>query len=93
MRLCSSPGSFLGKRKPLAETLEAFTRTSDPRLRLLLKAQVKRREGMLAEAAERDSRIELLLEDQPTDEHLRHGRRLRRVPHAHALGGPGPAAL
>ena len=65
------PGSFLGRRKPLAETLEAFTRTRDPRLRLLLKAQVKRREGMLGEAVGRDSRIELILEDQPTDEHLR----------------------
>lgn len=65
------PGSFLGRRKPLAEILEAFSRTTDPRLRLLIKGQVARRTGMLDEAARGDPRIEVMLEDQPTEEHLR----------------------
>jgi 1,2-diacylglycerol 3-alpha-glucosyltransferase len=65
------PGSFMGRRKPLDEALEAFGRVGDPRLRLLLRGQVKRKAGKLAEAAERDPRIEVVLEDQPTAEHLR----------------------
>jgi 1,2-diacylglycerol 3-alpha-glucosyltransferase len=66
------PGSFMGKRKPITEILEAFSRTSDPRLRLVLKGQVERKVGMLREAQERDPRIEVLLEDQPTEEHFRY---------------------
>jgi 1,2-diacylglycerol 3-alpha-glucosyltransferase len=66
------PAGFIGHRKPIEPALEAFERTSDPRLRLLVKAQVERKTTKLArEAAERDSRIEFVLEDQPTDEHLR----------------------
>jgi 1,2-diacylglycerol 3-alpha-glucosyltransferase len=65
------PGSFMGRRKPIAEILEAFSRTSNPRLRLVLKGQVERRMGMLKEAQERDSRIQVVLEDQPTEEHFR----------------------
>jgi 1,2-diacylglycerol 3-alpha-glucosyltransferase len=64
------PGSFMGRRKPLDEALEAFGRVRDQRLRLLLRGQVKRKAGKLAEAAARDPRIELLLEDRPTAEHL-----------------------
>ena len=64
------PGSFMGRRKPLAEMLEAFARTADERLRLVIKGQTSRKEGKLAKAAEEDSRIQILIEDQPTDQHL-----------------------
>jgi 1,2-diacylglycerol 3-alpha-glucosyltransferase len=66
------PGSFMGRRKPIAEIIEAFSRTSDPRLRLVLKGQVERRIGMLREAQERDPRIRVVLKDQPTGEHFRY---------------------
>jgi glycosyltransferase involved in cell wall biosynthesis len=66
------PGGFLGHRKPLAEVLEAFERASDQRLRLLVKAQVERKGLRPAEdAAARDPRISLQVEDLPTFEHLR----------------------
>ncbi|HYH60438.1 MAG TPA: glycosyltransferase [Solirubrobacterales bacterium] len=64
------PGSFMGRRKPLEEMLEAFMQTKDERLRLIIKGQTSRKEGKLAKAAGADSRIEILIEDQPTDEHL-----------------------
>lgn len=64
------PGSFMGRRKPLAEVLEAFSRTSDERLRLIVKGQTQKKAGKLTRHAERDPRIEILLEDQPTDQHL-----------------------
>jgi glycosyltransferase involved in cell wall biosynthesis len=64
------PGSFMGRRKPIDEAIEALGRVTDPRLRLLLRGQVKRKEGKLAKAADRDPRIEILLEDLPTAEHL-----------------------
>jgi 1,2-diacylglycerol 3-alpha-glucosyltransferase len=65
------PGGFLGHRKPLEPVLEAFSRTDDPSLRLLVKAQVERRQLRQAErAAARDERIELVVEDQPTARHL-----------------------
>jgi 1,2-diacylglycerol 3-alpha-glucosyltransferase len=65
------PGGFLGHRKPLAEAVEAFTRTTDESLRLLIKAQVER--GKLKstlDLAADDPRVEVLLDDQPTAEHL-----------------------
>lgn len=66
------PAGFIGHRKPIEPALEAFERTTDPRLRLLVKAQVERKTTKLArEAAARDPRIEFVLSDQPTDEHLR----------------------
>jgi glycosyltransferase involved in cell wall biosynthesis len=66
------PGGFLGHRKPLEPVLEAFAATDDPRLRLLITAQVERRQLRPAiAAAERDPRIELQLGDLPTGEHLR----------------------
>ena len=66
------PGGFLGHRKPLEPVLEAFMGTDDPRLRLLVKAQVERRHLRPAErAARRDSRIVLDVGDKPTAEHLR----------------------
>jgi glycosyltransferase involved in cell wall biosynthesis len=64
------PGSFMGRRKPLDEMLEAFAQTKDERLRLIIKGQTARKEKKLAKAADSDSRIEILIEDQPTDQHL-----------------------
>jgi 1,2-diacylglycerol 3-alpha-glucosyltransferase len=66
------PAGFAGHRKPLAPVLDAFTRTRDPRLRLLIKAQVDREELEAAEAAPADDeRVAFLVADQPTQEHLR----------------------
>lgn len=72
------PGGFMSKRKPLVETIEAFRATSDPRLRLVLKAQVERqakRVRLLARGGSRfgrrDRRIELVNQDLPTEEYLR----------------------
>ena len=61
----------MGKRKPFAEIVEAFTRTRDPRLRLLIRGQVDRKAGKLEQAAAGDERVVIELEDRPTDEHLR----------------------
>ena len=61
---------LLGKRKPFKEVVRAFERVERPELRLLVKAQVERRMRFLGQAAERDPRIELVLEDLPTDAHL-----------------------
>ncbi len=66
------PGGFLGHRKPLEAVLEAFEGTDDERLRLVVKAQVERKQVRpAAAAAARDRRIELRVADQPTAEHLR----------------------
>jgi 1,2-diacylglycerol 3-alpha-glucosyltransferase len=65
------PGGFLGHRKPVDEAVEAFSQTTDERLRLLIKAQVNRKQlKSTLKRARKDSRIEVLLEDQPTAEHL-----------------------
>jgi 1,2-diacylglycerol 3-alpha-glucosyltransferase len=75
-RRSSPPVSFhyhaglLGKRKPFKEIVQAFSATDNPDLRLIVKAQIERRMKFLQKAARRDSRIELVLEDLPTDEHL-----------------------
>ena len=65
------PAGFLSKRKPLRPILEAFRGVSDPDIRLTVKAQVKRQAKRLHRAAEEDPRIDVILEDLPTDEHLR----------------------
>jgi 1,2-diacylglycerol 3-alpha-glucosyltransferase len=66
------PGGFLGHRKPLEPVLEAFSATEDPRLHLVVTAQVERKSvRAAAEAADRDERIELRLADLPFAEHLR----------------------
>lgn len=66
------PGGFLGHRKPLVPVLEAFEKTSDKRFRLVVKAQVERKQVRPAqEASRRDSRIEVRVADQPTADHLR----------------------
>ncbi len=64
------PGSFMGRRKPLDEMLEGFMATKDERLRLIIKGQTSRKEGKLAKATDADSRIQVLISDQPTEEHL-----------------------
>jgi len=61
---------LLGKRKPFKEIVEAFSNTSDPQLRLIVKAQIERRMKFLEKAAKKDDRIELVLEDLPTSAHL-----------------------
>jgi 1,2-diacylglycerol 3-alpha-glucosyltransferase len=65
------PAGFLSKRKPLRPLLKAFSAVRDPDLRLTVKAQVERQATRLHSAAADDSRIEVILEDLPTDEHLR----------------------
>ena len=65
------PGSFMGKRKPFPEIVEAFARTTDPRLRLLIRGQVDRKANKLERAAGGDERVVIELKDRPTDEHLR----------------------
>jgi 1,2-diacylglycerol 3-alpha-glucosyltransferase len=65
------PGSFMGKRKPFEEIVAAFVRVRDPRLRLLIRGQVDRKAGKLADAAGGDERVVIELEDRPTGDHLR----------------------
>ena len=65
------PAGFLSKRKPVAEVLKAFRRYDDPNARLVIKGQVERELDLLRRGAERDPRVEVVLEDLPTDEHLR----------------------
>jgi hypothetical protein len=62
---------LLRNRKPYQEVVEAFARVGNPDLRLLFKAQVERHMEFLSQAVERDRRIELILDDLPTAEHLR----------------------
>jgi len=65
------PGGFLGHRKPAEPVIEAFTQTTNPSLRLLVKAQVERtRLDDLAGAIAGDDRIELRLADEPWAVHL-----------------------
>ena len=61
---------LLGKRKPFKEVVNAFSETDEPELRLIVKAQIERRMKFLERAVKRDSRVELVLEDLPTDQHL-----------------------
>jgi 1,2-diacylglycerol 3-alpha-glucosyltransferase len=66
------PGGFIGHRKPVKEVVEAFMRTLDPRLRLLVTAQVDRKRlNEVKEMVAGDERIELVLDDLPRLEHLR----------------------
>jgi len=61
---------LLGKRKPFKEIVEAFSATDNAELRLIVKAQIERRMNFLERAVKKDDRIELILEDLPTDQHL-----------------------
>ena len=65
------PGSYLGRRKPIRKVIKAFGRAEGEHLRLLINAQVPRNDEMLREAAAADPRIELVLEDEPEEEHRR----------------------
>jgi 1,2-diacylglycerol 3-alpha-glucosyltransferase len=65
------PGGFMTKRKPVKEVLAAFARAADPELRLVVKAQVERKQRLLDRASREDPRVEVILDDLPTAEHLR----------------------
>jgi 1,2-diacylglycerol 3-alpha-glucosyltransferase len=64
------PAGFLTKRKPVAELLRAFRRVAGD-TRLIVKGQVERRREQLDRAVRRDPRVEAILSDLPTDQHLR----------------------
>jgi glycosyltransferase involved in cell wall biosynthesis len=70
--VCIFPGGFIGHRKPVLDVVEAFAKTDDPRLRLLVTAQVERRLEGSAEIAEGDPRIEIQLGDAPRLAYLQH---------------------
>lgn len=61
---------LLGKRKPFKEIIEAFTHAGGDEMKLIVKAQIERRMKFLEKATRKDNRIELILEDLPTDQHL-----------------------
>ena len=65
------PGALLGPRKPHKEVVEAFRAAKGDNLRLVFKAQLERRMNYLERAAAEDPRIELVIDDMPTEEHLR----------------------
>ena len=65
------PGGFLSKRKPIRPVMRAFADVRDPRLRLVVKAQVPRRGDFLHEMSSRDERIVVIRDDLPSAEHLR----------------------
>ena len=64
------PAGFLSRRKPLPQLLRAFRRVPADGARLVVKAQVERQAATLERAARRDPRVEVVLEDLPTDQHL-----------------------
>ena len=65
------PGALLGPRKPHKEVVEAFRNARGDNLRLIFKAQLERRMNYLTKAAEEDPRIELVVDDMETSEHLK----------------------
>jgi len=65
------PGGFLSQRKPVAEVAKAFRRLDRADARLVIKGQVERELPTLDRAARRDPRVEVILSDLPTEEHLR----------------------
>ncbi len=66
------PGGFIGHRKPLEPVVEAFARTRNPDIRLLVTAQIERdRLDGLSRKVKRDRRIELHLGDEDWEPHLR----------------------
>ena len=65
------PAGFLSKRKPVKEILKAFRGLEREDARLIVKGQVERELDTIERGAHRDSRVEVLIEDLPTDEHLR----------------------
>jgi 1,2-diacylglycerol 3-alpha-glucosyltransferase len=67
---CLYPGGFIGHRKPVDDVVEAFAKTGNDRLRLVVTAQVERRLEDALEVAAGDPRIEIRLEDLPRLEYL-----------------------
>jgi 1,2-diacylglycerol 3-alpha-glucosyltransferase len=65
------PGGYMTRRKPLAPVLEAFSRARGDHLRLVVKAQIKRRVKMVKGAARQDPRIDWVFDDLPDAEHKR----------------------
>jgi len=63
------PGGFMSARKPFEAVLKAFRDTSDPRLRLVFKAQVSRGGRRVRRLARRDDRIEVISDDLGTREY------------------------
>ena len=65
------PGGYMTKRKPIAPVLDAFSKARGDDLRLVVKAQIKRRVKMVKGAARKDRRIEWVFDDLPDAEHKR----------------------
>jgi glycosyltransferase involved in cell wall biosynthesis len=65
------PAGFLSKRKPVAEVLKAFRRFDRDDAALVIKGQVERKLKTLERGVTRDPRVKVILDDLPTDEHLR----------------------
>ena len=66
------PGGYLTQRKPTAEVIRSFRGVSNPRARLVIKAQHPNRGKKLAMKAERvDRRIRVIIDDLPAEEHYR----------------------
>ena len=72
------PGGFMSKRKPLAETIEAFRAAEGDDLRMIVKAQVPRQAKKVermtrggSRFGRRDRRVELITADLPTEDYLR----------------------
>ena len=65
------PAGFLSKRKPVAEILKAFRGLDRDDARLVIKGQVERELETIDRGARRDPRVEVVIEDLPTDQHLR----------------------
>ncbi len=65
------PGGFMSKRKPFEQVIAAFSSVKGRDIRLTFKAQVERRRWEIRKLTWRDSRIEVIWDDLPTDRHLR----------------------
>jgi glycosyltransferase involved in cell wall biosynthesis len=65
------PAGFVSKRKPVKEILKAFRGLERDDARLVIKGQVERELDLIERGARRDPRVEVVIEDLPTAEHLR----------------------
>jgi len=66
------PGGFLSKRKPTKTVIEAFTKVPSPDIRLIVKAQTKKRHSEhVGDPKDLDPRIRLIAEDLPSKEYYR----------------------
>jgi glycosyltransferase involved in cell wall biosynthesis len=65
------PAGFLSARKPIGAVIKGFGKVRADDARLVIKGQVERQTDLLDRAALRDPRIEVVVADLPTDEHLR----------------------